>query len=783
MKSFLIAFGAFVLGSTLYAADPCRDCPVEVVVDDVSGGLSTTLPDYKIAPQFSPYMRNVIIDEGKIELPGGFVEIGSTNTLGAPTGIYPHVQEDGTIKYVVTDSSVALYTSDFNFYTFISSGHNTNVILRCRQIRNNMWCMNGIDSTFSWDGSAKTVLDGTNGTPNVPKAKFAEYYQERVFLWNLSGEGSQSRYSDFRSTNAVQISPENFLAWPPGNVLNVDDGDGEVGSAIWVENSQLQFGKEKSIHTLFGTNRGNYTDRETSPDVGVASHDSVVLIDGEAHFLGKDGFYVGRTRISDHISKEVDSINKDTQKILENLWETKEDFDRGEFRGTTTTVLGIVTLPQKEVTLNLDTDALFLDFAIPGGTPMEVGTTFYGPVRLDFRGSWGDQSLYLKDVNPLLSRSGNPATDPIVRSFVKNFYTGESHSTTTAITGGGQTIFFSSQTIFEGWQVNTSSFIMHFEYLNPADTDGSEVTVAFSPTQDFKLQSATTGQFVSDIATNTSITAWGKFDSLRNLNEGSIDFYVKTGTDPFHVTNPTRTWTSQSAGTNIDKPLGERYVQWAATLTTVSSFTNIPEIDNVIIAHVEGSGASNRAFATKWMNRYWVFTTTETSDLSLGFIKSKNTSSNPIAWMPIEGIDIRSMASDGETLYAGSSSTGIFYRLDSGDNFNGKAIHAVYHTPSKFMGDIFTEKTLYEYYLVADRESGKEVTLGLSIDGNDFVDQTIDLDGTGQVVKTIRKVRKPNITGKLFKWRFDFNQLDKDLGIKNFGVLYKPSRVRSGINE
>lgn len=795
-RLFSLVFGVLSLGSLSYGADPCRKCPVEIFVDDVSGGLSTTVPDYKIGNQFSPYMRNIIVDNGKVELINGFIEVGSTNTLGAPTGIFPYFQEDGTTEFLVTDSSVVLATSDFSFYTFISSALNTGVLTRCKQIRNNMWCSNSVDSVFSWNGSAKTVLDGTNGTPDVPKGKYIEYYQERVFIYNLNGNASQARYSDFRSTNGVQIAPESFLAWPAGNALNIGRGDGEVGTGIWVENSQLHFGKERSIYTLFGTNPSNYTPRETSPDVGVASHDSIVLMDGVANFLGPDGFYIGRTRISDHIEDDVDVINKGNLKSIQNKWETQSEFSAGEFYGSTATLAGSLTqitttygIPAsgpRPDTRTLKPDSV-LDVA-DVNDDLDAGTTFFGFLQAVWTTNpqkpdpttrlYVDKIFWaVNDITPIAACGA-----PIASVTVMNMSNGFEQKTVVTDFGG---VFDSLMTADFGSQAEPTVLFDGFDILNSTlavKVEGCGLTLT-NPTAglNIQLKDSTTVQFVSEVSTFNMVTAWGNLDSDRTTGGGVVDYFIRTSTSVINIT--TQAWSGISPGNIIDAPLINNYIQWAATMTSVSTTALVTKIDEVTIDHIEGSGGSNRAFAEKWKNRYWVFTTTEASDLSLGFIKARNTSSIPVAWMPIEGINIRSLRSDGDTLYAGASSTGVFYRLDFGTNYNGNSIQGVYHTPSKFMGDLFSEKHLFEYYIVDDRATGKEMTLGVSIDNKDFVDQTIDFDGSGQVVKTIRKVRAPNVKGKLFKFKFDFNQLDTPLALRNFGVLYKRTKVRSGINE
>ena len=120
--------------------------------------------------------QNNFIDNNAIEQINGYVVAGSTNTLRRVEGIYPYYQEDGTTLFLVTDSSIVLETANFNSFVFVSSGHNTGVMMRCKQIENKMWCSNGSDSVFVWNRSTTTVMDGKSYSdgvhPLVPKYKY-----------------------------------------------------------------------------------------------------------------------------------------------------------------------------------------------------------------------------------------------------------------------------------------------------------------------------------------------------------------------------------------------------------------------------------------------------------------------------------------------------------------------------------------------------------------------------------------------------------------------------------
>jgi len=794
MKKLLGAIFIFTL-SFCHGADKTGS-PTEIIIDDVSGGLSTTLPSYKIQKQYSPYMRNVIIDNGKLEKPNGFKVAGSSMTLHKITAISPYYQETGDTSFLVSDSSIVLSTKDFNFYVFITSGLNTASIPRIKQIRNKMWIINGLDSPRVWDNTITTILDGTKGTPNVPKGKYIEYYQERVFLSNINGNASQSYYSDFKSTNGVAIAPDNFLAWPPTNLLNIGQGDGQVITGTWIEDGQLQYGKEASIYTLFGTNGSSYNPRKTS-SIGVASGDSMVMMDDQANFLGNDGIYRARTRISDNIKNDVALINRDQSRILQNSWDSKTDFSRGQFFGTTATASGFLTnftnykqfndvvKYQKPTPWNFGATLTSIYPSTPSTSLTDDASTYIhlGLFPPDFTPTdTGGRDIWEQGLRMFVRDIYLPCSGGNVNVTLKNFNTGEIKSTVISPTldESINDMGFPQSPVFDYFEVKGGSIGVRLSLNSLSDT---VICGADGPfTQDlgnWRFTPATTNQFLSEVSTLTSITAWGQFNSIINTNGGLVATYVRTSTSSVNIS--TQIWVPIGSGININAPTINNYVQWAATITSVST-NPITNIDFVSIDHIEGAGAINRAFGINWKSRYWLFTSTTTDEVfSLLYMKSKITNPNPDAFMPIEGINIRAVAKDREnTIYGGSSSTGIVYILDSGTNYNGSPIVSIYDTPDTYMGSPFNEKKLFEYYLTADKFPSKTLKIGLSRNGGSFTTNSYSLNGTGRYNSVIQNVQGD---AKMFRWKFIQDQLDQGFDVTNFAVAYDDTGVRKGIGE
>lgn len=742
---------------------PTMSFAEELSISDFSGGLNTSDPSFRVAPGFSPYMRNVFVDDGKLEGIKGFEVLGTTNTLNKVTGIFPYRRDSGQTTFLVTDSSVTLETSDFVTYTFVSSGSNAGALLRWMQVREKMWGFNGVDFVRTWDGTTMHRLGLEANTPNVPKFKIGAYHQERVFGLNNPSGASDLDWSDTASTDGVKLEPDDVRSWPATNNRQIGEGDGQLGTALFVEDGQLRIGKERSIYTLYGTNASNYVARkEENIGDGVVSQESVLSLDGHVTWLGQDGIYESGRRVSDLIDDEVQTISKGSINTVENTWDTKSQFAQGQFFGTTVSAVGMLTLhsgiPSFAVTHHAD-------FTTPGSQTLEAGSTFYGPIRIDFGSGFDGYRAYLSSY-----AQSHTSCDDKIKTTVYNLFTNVQHSTINYFPGSSPFIInFSSQSPVLDWtEARASSYAIKYELVEQVG-GACTITASFGA---FAMPVASTGQFVSDVATNTSITTWGLYDSLRNTNGGSIDYFVRSATTPFNIS--TQAWRSISPGSYVGEPTQNRFIQWAATFTRSGTS---PSVDDVVIAHVEGVGSHNRPFAISWKNRYWLATsTTSSSELSLILVQSRITNKNPDAWMPIEGINIRSFAKNdvGDIFYAGASTWGAVYRMDFGTSFGGQPIRFVYDTPDMILGSNYNTKNILKYYLDAERDSGLNLSVMSSVDMGDYTAKTVSFAGSGRQRTVLKGVTSP---AKTLRVRLTHSQLDNIFRLYDFTTEFETTKI------
>lgn len=795
----------------------CADLPPDTkqeIIADFSGGLNTNSNSNKVDKRFSKNLRNILLDEkdGSLVKRNGFVAVGSTRTMMGATLMFTFNKENGDKEFIVSDSSIVLTTRDFQTFTFISSGLTTTNNLSAVQVRNKVWMSNGTDPVFTWDGTSKQILNGTNGLPNVPTGKYLAYWQERVWNYNKPSDASALDFTSVITTDGVIIAPDDNRAWPAINELEIGRGDGQVGSSLWVQDGQLQAGKTASVYTIFGTNPSNYLPRKVMPDIGVISNDSVGLLDGNAYWLDQNGIYENGQRISDNITPSVEAILKPTNRTIQNLWETESDFKRGSvFSGTTVTATGLVTILSSDVIISnqvSDTSIGISSFVFTSkstATPwMAITTNSMSGVPPQYLGLIGIGDQLISPISNeiiYLTANGGPCGAPAgtspkmtLKNARTNSYIAKTFNSVSSNLNGVWTQTpidfqnpdcdvnspcppFSQAVQWTFDDIRNGNFQYKVE-INTGACSSFEYDMKFATEVGrLVLTPSTTGSFVSDVTTETSVTAWGVFDSIRNTNGGSINYYFHTSTSA--VTTTTQTWIAITPGTIIGAPTINNYIQWTATITSVSTAPPMASnIDNVTIDHIEGQSSKDRAFAVTWKNRYWLAIATETSgNFSIIYVKTKKSNPNPNAWMPYQNINIRSFTKDGaDTLYGGAASTGVFYRLDYGTNDNGAATDALYDVPDLNLGDPFRASKLVEFELDIDRKPGGSLIIGASKDFGSYSTKTFSFDGTNGTANM--PVIFDNIYGKVMSFRIQHNQLDVPMSVNNLGIYYQQRYTR-----
>jgi hypothetical protein len=779
----------FLVVPTLLGAEVLPKGAGIVTYSDFSGGLNTRDEAHKLKTNESPYLRNVIIDDGEVKTSNGYSYLGSSASLTKVNMIFEYIDTSGGSHFLVSDSSIVLVTDDFRTYSTVRTGLNSFFKLGCIQVYDKVWCSNGNDPVFTYTQTTTTVLDGgtyslSSKTPNVPRFKYLAYWQNRVWGFGIPSNSSYLGYSAIMTTDTVPIAiaPDNENAWNnPNFFLDVDKGDGSQSTFLRVYQGRLYAGKQRGISAILGDDDVSYADVKVVKDYGYLSNDSVVELDNTLIGYGSEnGIYEfdGRNfnRISDHIRPDVESFvnNVSNSKVLS--WDSYSDFvNNSFFKNTTATANGFITvLTTFPINIQSGGETQQSKFTPSGGAQQDVTgayVVFFATQMIHASiSSSSFYTPYIVEANYDTNCDGGLSARFI---HFKNINTGGiCESTGSAV--GAFTTFSSwrcdSNFIISGQELFGSSLAVQVGVKtgNPGCSGGQFVTISsinFATEANVIIQSTSGGNFISNIATTTSMSAWGNFNSINSPNGGNVSFFYRAATSPVNIA--TYPWIPITPGGVVGSSFTNTFIQWASSITGANA-----NIDNVEINYVQGGSGDVNPFGVAWGGRYWLsVTTTASGSTSLQYVKSRISSDFRNGFTVFEGIDIKSFWRSGDILYGGASTCPFIYRLDYGTNYNGRAIPSIFETNEQTFSSPFFDKQLVSYFVDIDKQSGATVTLGTQINNRAYSDYSLSIDGTGRLV---RHLPYPNDYGNSFRWRFSNSQLDKIMKINHFGVVYLP---------
>lgn len=272
--------------------------------------LNTAASPTKLKQGQTPDMKNTWTDEkpGSIITAPGYIKVGQIPS-GNPVAfcINYFKTSAGTQTFVVSDNSTVWTTLDFQNYTSIITGLSNLFQLRGLVIRDKLWLTNGSDSVRTFDGSTVQVLDGTAGTPNVPKGRFIAYHDERVWLYHTPSARSAAYFSSLTDASANIIPPDDINAWDTtDNFLQISEGDADFGTGLVLYRGYLHLFKQYSIWRLVGYDEYTYSRVKTRASTGTRFNESIQILDSLVHLIGVDGIYVFDGEEAERISDIID---------------------------------------------------------------------------------------------------------------------------------------------------------------------------------------------------------------------------------------------------------------------------------------------------------------------------------------------------------------------------------------------------------------------------------------------------------------------------------------------
>lgn len=306
--------------------------------------LNTAASPKRLPAGNSPDNQNVWMDEkpGSVVTANGYSKLGELPSGLPPTFLIDYFKSsDGSRQLVVSDGQNVYWTTDFVTFTVIQTGLSAFFQLRGKVIRDKLWLTNGVDPVMTWDGTTLVELDGTGVTPNVPKGRFIEYHDERVWMYGLDDDLSATRFSALTDTTGTQIAPDHADAWPTDNEIQISEGDADIGTGIFVYRGYLYCAKQYSIWRIVGYDEYTYSRVKTRASTGTRFQESIQVKDNLVHFIGVGGLYVFDGEDAQRISDIIDPASSDEgvfafrnlqQPLLNNqFWSvtSTENFDDG----------------------------------------------------------------------------------------------------------------------------------------------------------------------------------------------------------------------------------------------------------------------------------------------------------------------------------------------------------------------------------------------------------------------------------------------------------------------
>jgi hypothetical protein len=104
----------FILPILLWCGVVNAASPIVTNYRDFSGGLNTFSAPMSLAPNESPDLMNVVIDEplGALTQRKGYSSCGNTPSGNTATNLYEYSKNDGSRNLIVTDNTTVWQTGD-----------------------------------------------------------------------------------------------------------------------------------------------------------------------------------------------------------------------------------------------------------------------------------------------------------------------------------------------------------------------------------------------------------------------------------------------------------------------------------------------------------------------------------------------------------------------------------------------------------------------------------------------------------------------------------------------
>lgn len=729
LKTLLFAVGL------AYGQLPNPQALIGASYRDFSGGYVDAVAPSNLQPNQSPNLLNVKIDDpaGSLKPREGYLRCGITPSGLKPTVLYEYnSNSSGNIpRFIVSDSSTVWQTQDCITFTTVTTRMQGGPIPSITTVRDKIWIVNRSTHAVTWNGSVEAILDGRANTPSPapPRFNYIEFWNERVWGARTTTNPSGVYFSDLTDTLGNDLDPSTgTLAWPAENVIQVAQENGSPIYGIKVYRNALFVFKENGIWRIDFNGPFDITVSKTLSSAGTRYQTSIVEHDNLLYFAGLDGFYAfdgdRAVRVSDAFRNKFNDINQTSVNQQQKTWDTTADFDAGTFSSTTANdISGTVTLSSiSSIIQNFENSG--------GGFPSNWSCI--ASAGLNQAETCG---LYSSTMTQPVAGVGNHAIGAwsarLLRADLPTdaalyIYKVDGTTVSTTISGLVSDEVVSTKTI------DTSSFIgqavfLHFwngsgHLTSSSFTAGSNLTFqyergtrGFAVLDNFQSQLYfSSGVWTSEIYNVVSVSSYSTLEATAISNGGSIAYSVRVGTDATAGGIQAKQWVDITPGSLITGTTSDIYVQVKATFTAVSARDATPQLQDITVNTVRGTGSSQAIYSFSSGGNLYITAATGTATTNnLVFVRSRL----PLDSWTLYDLQLGPMTEFNDRFYAGSSTNSFISRMNYGTNDNGGAINWYWESREETYDRPNIRKYLMELNLEFRKGTESALTAGYSRDG------------------------------------------------------------------
>jgi len=305
----------------------------EFIIKDLSGGMYSNPSANRIPDNAATTIENFYTDVEPVAIERNGFEKKDSTVLGGTkpvTGLWEFVDNTGR-QWIISYSSRTFYKNEIGGTpTAFGLTATVSQIPDCAVNLGKIWCVNGTDAGWSFDGTSTSTVSG------MPLGTLIEPWRNRLIISNIGSAQSTVRVSaDGDGTDWTLGS----LATSPFAFQIGGANDGFSVTCLWKSYlDNFVIGRKKDLWYLSGFDQDDYQVRNVSAEIGCIQQGSMREFDGSLLFMSGRGMEEARGYTITHISEPVrnitDEIVKNTASTRSNTQTSQSDFQAGTISTT-----------------------------------------------------------------------------------------------------------------------------------------------------------------------------------------------------------------------------------------------------------------------------------------------------------------------------------------------------------------------------------------------------------------------------------------------------------------